>query len=323
MDLRDFGSALGGHAWTIGAWLRHTVRPQVAPLSVPWSVVAEDPRVGPVRLTGRIRHEASASSLLLIVHGLGGDMDAPYAIAGAIAAREAGFSCLRLNLRGADRSGEDFYHAGLTADLHAALSSEDLARYEEVFVLGYSLGGHVTLRYATDAPDSRVTAVAAVSPPLDLDLSASAFDRSGCDVYRWNVLAGLKEIYAAVARRRPMPLPSSDVQRIRKIREWDDRVVAPRYGFRNAEHYYRSVSVAHRLSEVSVRSLVLFAQNDPMVPRSAVAESAERCGPKTVVKWIETGGHMAFPSKLDLDCGGALGLEGQILSWFRGGVDSI
>lgn len=321
MDLRGLGGTIGGHAWTIGAWLRHTVRPHEAPPSVPWSVVAEDPRLGPVRLTGRLRHEPSARSLLMIVHGLGGDIDAPYAIAGARAAREAGLSCLRLNLRGADRSGEDFYHAGLTVDLHAALSSEELARYEEVFVLGYSLGGHVTLRYATDAPDPRVAAVAAVSPPLDLDLSALAFDRPGCDVYRRNVLAGLKEIYSAVARRRPQPLASEEVQRIRKIREWDHKIVAPRYGFRSAEHYYQSVSVGHRLSEVSVRSLILFAKNDPMVIAKAVAPSTERCAGKTTVRWIETGGHMAFPSKLDLDYGGTLGLEGQILSWFRGGVD--
>jgi predicted alpha/beta-fold hydrolase len=184
-------------------------------------------------------------------------------------------------------------------------------------VLGYSLGGHVTLRFATDAPDPRVEAVAAVSPPLDLDMSARAFDRPGCDIYRRNVLAGLKDIYDSVARRRPVPTPVAEVHRIRKIREWDDRVVAPRYGFRDAAHYYRSVSVAPHLADLGTRSLVVFAKNDPMVPASAVAPCAAACGAATVVKWVERGGHMAFPAKLDLACGGPLGLEGQIMSWFR------
>jgi uncharacterized protein len=321
VDLREIGAGLSGHGWTIGVWLRSTMRPDVAPASSPWSVVAEDPKIGPVRLTGRMRHEES-SSLVMLVHGLGGDADAPYMIAGARAAGAAGFSCLRLNLRGADRNGEDFYHAGLTADLHAALSSEELARYERVFVLGYSLGGHVTLRYATDGPDPRVEAVAAVSPPLDLDLSARAFDRSSCEIYRRNVLGGLKEIYVNVARRRPVSVPVAEVQRIRKIRQWDELVVAPRYGFRGAEHYYRSVSVAPRLGQLAMRSLVVFAKNDPMVPASAVAASAERCGPETRVQWVERGGHMAFPSNLDLACGGRLGLEGQIMSWFQKEVRS-
>ena len=84
----------------------------------------------------------------LVVHGLGSEIDAPYVVAAAQAAEARGLSCLRLYLRGADRKGEDFYHAGLTADLHAALASPTLASYDRVFVLGYSLGGHVTLRYA-------------------------------------------------------------------------------------------------------------------------------------------------------------------------------
>jgi predicted alpha/beta-fold hydrolase len=316
MGLDDLRAGLSGHGWTIGAWLRHAVRPSAAPASSPWAVVAEDPKVGPVRLTGRIRHEDSRS-LVVLVHGHGADIDAPYMLAGARAASAAGFSCLRINLRGADRNGDDFYHAGLTADLHATLSSEELARYEQVFVLGYSVGGHVTLRYATDGPDPRVTSVAAVSPPLDLDLSARAFDRSICEIYRHNVLAGLREIYENVARRRPVPTPVAEVRRIRKIRVWDDKVVAPRYGFRDAEHFYRSVSVAPRLPEMPLRSLLVFTRNDPMVPASAVAASVERCGSKVVVKWVERGGHMAFPADVDLGCGGAVGLEGQIMSWFQ------
>src|SRR5215831_13424001 len=159
MDLRQLRAGLSGYGWTIGVWLRYTVKPDVAPSSSKWAVVAEDPKLGPVRLTRRVRHTESRT-LVMLVHGLGGDIDAPYMIAGARAADAVGFACLRLNLRGADRRGEDFYHAGLTADLHAALSSEELNRYEQVFVLGYSLGGHVTLRYATDGPDARVQAVA-------------------------------------------------------------------------------------------------------------------------------------------------------------------
>ena len=319
MDWRELGGRASGHGWTIGSWFFYTViRPGVAPASEPWSVVAEDPKVGSVRLTGRIRHQSSRK-LVVVVHGLGGDVEAPYVVAASLAAEAAGLSCLRINLRGADRSGEDYYHAGLTADLHAALSSEELLCYEEVFVLGYSVGGHLTLRYSTDAPDPRVRAVAAVSPPLDLDLCATAFDRPGCEIYRRSVLGGLKEIYEKVAERRSVPAPVEEVRRLRKIREWDNLVVAPRYGFRDAEHYYRSVSVAPRLAELPLRSLVLFAKNDPMVPASAVAENASRCGPNARVEWIDTGGHMAFSSKLDLGCGGALGLEAQIMSWLQAG----
>jgi len=320
MSLRELRAQVSGHGWTIGTWLRRTLRPARAPVASPWSAMIDDPKLGPVRITGKIRHE-EAPSLVLLVHGLGGDIDAPYIVAAAQAAQAAGLSCLRLNLRGADRSGEDFYHAGLTADLTAAISSPEVARYEKVFVLGYSLGGHVTLRYGLDTADGRIAALAAVSAPLDLDASARSFDRPGCEIYRRNVLLGLNDIYASVARRRPVPLFVALARRIRKIREWDHRVVAPRHGFRDAEDYYRSVSVAPRLGDLRPRSLLIFARNDPMVPAEVVSAELSRCNPRTTVKWIPRGGHMAFPSNLDLAYPGALGLEGQIMSWFKAQMD--
>jgi predicted alpha/beta-fold hydrolase len=306
--------AAAGHAWTIGPWLRHKIRPQTAPPSEPWSMLLQDPQMGSIRLSGQLRHRSS--SLVIVVHGLGSEIDAPYVIAAARAADAAGLSCLRLYLRGADRKGDDFYHAGLTADLHAALSSPALAPYERVFVLGYSLGGHVTLRYGVDAPSPKVAAIAAVSPPLDLELAAQAFDRPQCTVYRRNVLQGLCDIYEGVARRHPVSTPVSEARRIKMIREWDDRIVAPRHGFRDAGHYYRSVSVAPWLPDLRLRSLLLYARNDPMVPSHAVREATLLCSSKTTVRWVERGGHMGFPSKLDLGYGDVLGLENQIMNWF-------
>jgi predicted alpha/beta-fold hydrolase len=314
VHLREIGAELSGHGWTIATWLRHTIKPKLAPPAEPWATVVEDPKMGAVRLTGRLRNKETRT-LVLVVHGLGGEIENSYMVEAALAAEAAGMACLRLSLRGADRSGEDFYHAGLTADLHAALSSREVARYEKVFVLGYSLGGHVTLRYGLDGPDKRVAAIAAISAPLDLDLCARAFDRPIAEPYRRHVLSDLSEIYENVARRRLVPLPVAEARHIRKIREWDNRIVAPRYGFRDAEHYYRSVSVAPWLPELLLPSLLLYARNDPMVPAHTVSDATARCGPKTTLKWIERGGHMGFPSQLDLGFGRVLGLEAQVLSW--------
>ena len=86
-------------------------------------------------------------------------------IRGAAAAEMAGLSCLRMNLRGSDRMGEDYYHGGLTVDLHAALASSEAQRYRRIYLLGYSLGGHVVLRLATEPADPRLVAVAAVCAP--------------------------------------------------------------------------------------------------------------------------------------------------------------
>src|SRR5690349_10408712 len=148
--------ALQGHLWTIRPWLLHVLRPRAAPASVPWSAVVDDPRVGPVRLSGLHVARTGARAIVVIVHGLGGDVSGHYMIGAAAAADRAGLASLRLNLRGADGSGDDFYNAGLTEDLRAAIASPALAGYPSIYVLGYSLGGHLTLRYATESIDARV-----------------------------------------------------------------------------------------------------------------------------------------------------------------------
>ena len=101
--------------------------------------------------------------------------------------------------------------------------------------LGYSLGGHVSLRYALDVSDPRVRAVAAVCAPLDLDRSATHIDALRSFIYRRHVLDGLNEIYNAVAARSTVPTPPARVARARRMRDWDSLTVVPRFrfGFRN------------------------------------------------------------------------------------------
>jgi uncharacterized protein len=298
-----------GHYWTIAPRLRHEVRPLRAPDWRPWRTSLEDPGTGTVPVTGRLRELPGSEEIVLLVHGLGGSTESNYMFHGAKAAEAAGLSCLRLNLRGCDLENHDFYHAGLTADLHAALASEELRRYQRIYVIGYSLGGHVVLRMATEVTDPRVAAVAALCAPLDLELSQREIDAPSRWVYRRYLLRGLVTIYGAVAARRPLPLTVEEAARIRTLREWDDRVVAPRHGFADALDYYARESVAPRLGELRVPSLLLSSESDPMVPASAV-RAALRPAPRLEVRWLKGGGHVAFPPDL--------GVDAQVIGWLRG-----
>jgi uncharacterized protein len=293
------------HLWTVGPRLRHAVRPRRAPESRPWETVVDDPQAGPVHLTGRFR-EIPGDDLLVLVHGLRGGIDSHYMVRGATAAEADGLSCLRLNLRGSDRRGEDYYHAGLTVDLHAALASPEVARYRRIWMLGYSLGGHVVLRLATEPADPRLAAVAAVCAPVDLALSVVEIDSPGFVIYRRYLLGSLADIYRSVAARRPVHYPVERLGEIRTIREWDNRIVAPRHGFADAADYYARMSVAPRLPELRVPALLLNSECDPMVPARAVRPALDRASPLLRVDWAR-GGHVAFPGGFDAD----------VIGWFR------
>lgn len=304
--------SVAGHFWTIAPRLRHGLRPRQAPVPRPWRTVLTDPVAGEIPVTGLLREVPGSDELLLLVHGLGGSTESHYMLRAALAAEAAGLSCLRINLRGCDRRSADFYHAGLTADLHAALAAEDLAAYRRVYVLGYSLGGHVVLKLATEAGDPRLTAVAAVCAPLDLALSQKDIDAPAVWIYRRYLLASLNAIYAAAAAREPrwrLPVTVEEALRIRTLREWDDRVVAPRHGFADAADYYARASVAPRLPDLRVPALLLSGEGDPMVPARAVrAALAERSSPLEV-RWLARGGHVAFPRELEI--------EALLVRWLR------
>jgi uncharacterized protein len=324
-------SFLRGHARTLGGRALRALRRELVPECQEWQTVAEDPVMGPVRLTGRLRHcpygDRDADTLLLIVHGLGACADAAYARRAARVADAAGFSSLRLNLRGADRLGDDYYHAGLTEDLGSALASPEVERYRKVAILGFSLGGHTALRYATLEHDPRLRAVAAVCSPLDLAAGGRLIDRPGLWAYRRYLFGHLMEIYDAVAERRPVPLPPEEARRIRFFRDWDTRIVAARHGFRDADDYYARMSVAPRLPELRVPALLVAAEDDPMVPAGAIRPVLEHHGWHAGnglpldVRWVPSGGHMAFSRRLDLGLGPgpgqAPGVEAQVLSWLR------
>ncbi|MEE8277927.1 MAG: alpha/beta fold hydrolase [Thermoanaerobaculia bacterium] len=309
--------SLRGHLVTIGALVRRRRRPPRAPHSRPWSALVEDPVVGALSLTGRLTEVEPGRDLVVIVHGLGGHSERDYVLEAAAAAAAAGLSSLRINLRGADRRGQDFYHAGLTADLEAVLVSPELARFERLSLLGFSLGGHTVLRFAVESDDSRFVAAAAICAPLDLAAAARAIDRPGCWLYRRYVLASLFEIYAAVAARRAVPTPVEKVRRVRKIRQYDDLVVAPRYGFRCAEEYYATQSVGPRLGGLRRPALLLLAAEDPMIPPECVLPFLSASTPQLQFLRVPGAGHLAFPAAFHLGVRAPAGLAPQVLGWLR------
>jgi predicted alpha/beta-fold hydrolase len=104
---------------------------------------------------------------------------------------------------------------------------------------------------------------------------------------------------------------------MRTIREWDDRVVAPRHGFADAADYYARASVAPRLPDLRVPALLISSERDPMVPARAVRAGLARPAPRLETAWVPAGGHVAFPRGLDLGFGGERGVNAQVVSWFR------
>jgi hypothetical protein len=247
--------------------------------------------------------DGAAKGVLLLVHGLEGSSEAGYMRSAARAAREAGFTAHRMNIRGCGGTEglcNTLYHAGLTTDIRF------VARrlFEEcgmpVFLAGFSLGANMVLKLAGELGETArgwIAGVVAVSAPLDLLACAMALNAPKNWLYQdrfvRNMIARLR------LRHKLMPdlFPLEGIESIRSVYEFDDRVTAPFFGFGNAEGYYGTQSSGLFLDRIRVPTLLIHAKDDPMIPFEVYRKPVLRENPHIELMAADHGGHVGFLAK--------------------------
>jgi len=255
-----------------------------------------------VALPGQVRY-----TTLLLVHGLEGSSESNYMLGTAQKAFAAGMNVARMNIRncgGTERLSSTLYHSGLSEDLAAV--AEQLAADERtgmVAIAGFSLGGNQALKLAGEwgaRPPAYVKAVAAVSPAMDLAASCDLLHRRRNRVYEWQFLRSLKR---RVKLKRALPVGDADANpraqgatapRLRSMREFDDVITAPAFGFAGAADYYARASASRLLPEIRVPTLLIYAADDPFI--CVLPETRERLrqNPRITVMECRNGGHCGF-----------------------------
>lgn len=248
-----------------------------------------------------------AQPLVLVLHGLAGSTDSIYVLGIQHALQAAGISSVAMNFRGAagipNRRART-YHAGDTGDLDAVMRAL-AARFPGrlLGVTGYSLGGNVVLKWLGEGNDARpVQAACAVSVPFDLGACAARLDQGLSRLYRdrlmRELLTNLATKQAALRntgqQREAAQLAAlGSLQGIRSFRDYDQRVIAPLHGFRDADDYYRQSSARAFVGNVRQPTLLVHALDDPfMTP--AVVPPATALGSGIEPAISTHGGHVGF-----------------------------
>jgi len=81
---------------------------------------------------------------------------------------------------------------------------------------------------------------------------------------------------------------------IRSLYELDDRITAPCFGFRGAEHYYQTQSATQFLECIRVPALFITSQDDTFVPFRIYDHPAFQRNPCLRLVATEYGGHLGF-----------------------------
>jgi hypothetical protein len=241
--------------------------------------------------------ENPAPALAVLTHGLEGNATNSYIQGMARALARRGWNVLAWNLRGC--SGElnrlaGSYHSGASADLRNVLAAVP-ARFRRIAVIGFSLGGNLTLR-ALGEPglDPRVAAGVAISVPCDLASSAERLADPANQLYMENFLRAIRRKILAKAERFPDRIPLDGLAALRTFREIDDRYTAPLHGFRDADDYWTRASSRPLLPEIRTRTLVLNAADDPFLGPGCFPHRECAANDSVTLEVPARGGHLGF-----------------------------
>ncbi len=252
--------------------------------------------------------EAVRASRLTVVllHGLNGCSDSRYIRGIATLAWDARMNVVRMNMRncgGSDALTPTLYHSGRSADVGAVVRHfTERFGLERVALVGYSMGGNLVLKLAGEwGKRAPLVAVATVCPAIDLAAGANALHEPGNRVYEWHFVHALMQCFHHKAEMFPDVYRSSSVGPVRSIREFDQKIIAPYCGFRDADNYYYRAASARVIDRVSVPALVLLAQDDPFI--RFFPETRARILANRHIDFIEPrhGGHCAFLSRRSAD----------------------
>lgn len=289
-----------GHAQTIGAAFVPRTFGLAAGEARLFRVDAETQLKGVCHWQGGRRRDLP---VIVMIHGLEGSSDSNYMRGIADKAFARGFHAVRMNQRncgGTERLTPTLYNSGLSGDYRAVLMELITEGFERIYFAGYSMGGNLVAKMAGElgeAAPKELKGVAVVCPAMDLSACADALERRENYLYQRHFVKGLIERFRRKSELFPERYTRNGVGPIRTVREFDDAITAPHFGYKDAEEYYQAAGAKKVIGKVEVPLLLITAQDDPFVPYVSFLEARVEENQRVRFVAPEHGGHCGFISR--------------------------
>lgn len=235
---------------------------------------------------------------VIISHGLEGDADRQYMTGMANACLANGFDAIRWNFRGCGSEMNKqlrFYHSGASDDLDVVINHALSKGYTEINLIGFSLGGNMTLKYLGE---ERVRTPAlqraiVISVPMDLLSSCQQLSRRTNAVYSKRFLKSLAKKIVGKSRTRA-DMDSSYLKSIRTLIDFDNQYTAPLHGFTDAYDYYKRCSALVFVESIAIDTLIINALNDPFLTPACFPVKQLKDHANVQLETPAQGGHVGF-----------------------------
>lgn len=240
--------------------------------------------------------------LVVLLHGLEGNSNSRYMKNMAAKFLGEKWDAILVNHRSC--SGEDnrlfsCYHSGKSDDLNRIIKYINTKYYyESIVIIGFSLGGNLSLKYLGESwekPDN-LKACVSISPPIDLGACGNALNSNRNWVYARTFLNTMRKKLALKLEKFPNE-DTGQLQRINNLYDFDNEYTGPAHDFGDAQGYYDHCSSKPFIKNIGIPTLIILAKNDSFMQKP--------CYPYGIVKemksvYLETpqyGGHVGFIQK--------------------------
>lgn len=142
------------------------------------------------------------------------------------------------------------------------------------------------------APPAEVDSVIAVSPPVDLAFASANLRHWGNRLYDWFFIDKLRKNLQERRARVPDLVDNRLSSFPKRLVHFDDRFLAPVNGFSGARDYYTRASAAPLLAEISIPTLIVSSEDDPVVPARMFRDW--RLSSSTELLLLKQGGHLGY-----------------------------
>ncbi|MDR6560196.1 MULTISPECIES: alpha/beta fold hydrolase [unclassified Arcicella] len=258
--------------------------------------------------------DKASKKLVVLSHGLEGDSSRQYITGMVQIFTQNGFDCLAWNFRSC--SGElnkttRLYHSGATDDLDLVIKCAIQKGYEEVYLIGFSLGGNLTLKYLGEQSEklsSKIKKAVTFSVPLHLSSSSQTIGW----LYTKRFNDSLKKKILEKAKLFPDQIQTSNISKIKTLKDFDDCYTSQLHGFQDAEDYYERNSSLYFLDKIQIPTLIINAQNDPFLSKACFPFEKANSLEQVFFQAPKDGGHCGFYQD---NYQGTLWSEKRALEW--------
>lgn len=249
-----------------------------------------------------------SKTLALVLHGLEGNSERPYARGMVRQANNQGWDACVLNQRGC--SGEanrllTSYHSGWTTDLRFLINhflKENY--YETIFLIGISIGGNMTLKYLGEERTSvspKIKAAVAVSAPVDLYSSVEQLAKKSTWVYMRRFLKTLKaKSKVKLAEHPECGIDLEALMHSKSFKDFDHQFTAPINGFESGMDYWTKNSSRPFIPLIQIPTLLITSLDDPFLGKKCYPIAEAKSSEFFHLMLTKYGGHVGFSSSMNI-----------------------